>query len=239
MKITERRKPRIEAKLKVALKGKDETFETFMGNISQSGIFLETPNPIGKIGEKVGLLLSLTTSKEQIGVTGKIVRVVGPNQVGKAKGVGIEILKVNVKKTFLFNQLLEELLSARGMGCRKSPRIDARITVEFSNPSDMGKCLSNNLSRGGIFIQTKAEFNLGETVSVILIHPVKGETLELDGEIVHIRKSLETHVKLGFTDGIGIKFTDLTSVKEAKINQFLKNLLIQKKKRKPRINTEQ
>jgi len=233
IKITEQRKPRIEAKLKVGKKQRGSSLETYMGNISQTGIFLETPKPIAKIGDKVDLLITLPTTNETVGVHGKVVRVVGPNQVGSTKGVGIEFLKIEAKQTRLFNQFLEELLSARGMGCRKFPRVDAKITVEFKNPSEMGKCLSNNLSKGGIFIQTKAELNLGSIVSLVLIHPITGNAVEMEGEIVHIRKSLKPTMT-GFSDGVGIRFTNLTKIRQNHINEFLKTLLVQKKKRKSR-----
>lgn len=235
VKITEQRfRPRIEAKLRVGKKSRTGSYETFMGNISQSGIFLETPKPFAKIGDKVDLIIHLPTSRETVGVVGKVVRIVGANQIGVTKGMGIEFLKIEAKQTVLFNKFLEELLSARGLGCRNYPRMDARIVVEFKNPKEMGKSLSNNLSKGGIFIQTKAQFNLGDIVSLILIHPVTSEMLEIDGEIVHIRKSLKPQAPMGFTDGIGIRFTGVDKYKESRINSFLRNLLIQKKKRKRR-----
>ena len=225
-----RESPRIEAKLKISCEGKNGFFETFMGNISQEGIFLETPKALGKIGDKIDLVIGFPNSKETIGVVGRIARIIGPNQIGKAKGIAIDFLKIEAKRTFLFNRFLEELLNARGMGCRKAPRIDARITVEFSNPLEMGKCLSNNLSRSGIFIQTKADFNLGQTVSLVLIHPQTLQKLELEGEIVHIRKSLASSPNPDFADGVGIKFTNLNKLNEDRISYFLRNLLIQKKK---------
>jgi len=232
IKVTEKiRKPRIEAKIKIGCRGKYENLETFMGNISQSGLFLETPKSFARIGEKIDLSITLPNSKETVSVVGKVVRIVGPNQIGKAKGFGIELLKIEAKQTFLFNRFLEELIEARGMGCRKVPRIDARITVEFSNPKEMGKCLSRNLSKGGIFLHTKTNLDLGEIVSLALIHPVTGDNLEIQGEIVHIRKSLESKPNLGFTDGIGIKFINVDKNLESKIDQFLKKLLIQKRRR--------
>ncbi len=185
--------------------------------------------------EAIGdVMITLPDSNETVGVMGKVVRIVGPNQIGVTKGVGIEFLKIEAKQTKLFNNFLEELLSARGMGCRKFPRIDAKITVQFKNPAEMGKALTNNLSRGGIFIETKTELNLGSVVSLVLVHPVTGEALDLDGEIVHIRKSLKPASSMKLSDGIGINFTNLSKVKQEKITHFLKTLLIQKKKRKPR-----
>ena len=96
----------------------------------------------------------------------------------------------------------------------------------------MGKCLTNNLSKGGIFIQTKSEFNLGQIVFLKLVHPVTDEALEVQGEIVHIRKSLKAYDDIKSSDGIGIRFIDLNRQKEERITQFLKSLIIQKKKRK-------
>jgi Tfp pilus assembly protein PilZ len=234
IKITEQRRPRIEAQIRIGKKQRGFSHETYMGNISQSGIFLETPKPFAKVGEKVDLQIKLPNSTEKIGVQGKVVRIVGPNQVGVRKGVGIEFLKIETKQTKLFNSFLEELISAKGMGCRKYPRIDTKITVEFKNPREMGKALSNNLSQGGIFIETKAQFNLGSTVTLDLIHPLTGENLELDGEIIHIRKSLNSKDSSRFSDGIGICFQNVDRTKKEKINYFLKSLLIQKKKRKTR-----
>ena len=232
--LEQRQKPRIEAKIKIASRKKDLSYETFMGNISQSGIFLETPKPFAKIGEKIDMLIHLPASSDSIGVLGKVVRIVGPNQVGKQKGVGIEFLKIEARQTALFNRFLEEILLARGIGCRKFPRVDARIVVAFKSKTDMGKCLSGNLSKGGIFLQTKANITLGQIVSLSLIHPVTEQALELDGEIVHVRKSIKQNSKVDFSDGIGIKFVDLDSVKQERLKQFLRNLLIQKKKRKSR-----
>lgn len=230
IRVTELRKPRIEAKLKVR-KGKEELFETYMGNISQSGIFLETPKTIAKVGEKVELAIGFPSSKEKIGILGKVVRIVGPNQVGHTKGLGIEFLRIEAKKTLLFNRFLEELLNARGMGCRKSPRISTMITVEFTNPKEIGRCLTQDLGRGGMFIQTERDLALGQQVAVVLLNPYNDERITLEGEIVHVRKSLKPRDRMGYTDGVGVKFSNMTAPKADRINNFLKNLLVQRKRR--------
>ena len=116
-KVEERRSnPRLDAKVRVKW-AEDDT--VYVGNISKTGIFLETARPFAKVGTEVDLELKLPRSSEAVKVRGKVVRVTGPHRVSQAPGMGIHFLRIETRKARTFERLLDQLLKARGIGSRK------------------------------------------------------------------------------------------------------------------------
>jgi Tfp pilus assembly protein PilZ len=226
LKVVERRaRPRIETKVKVRINTMgDETF-TFSGNLSKSGVFFETSDFIGEVGEKVQMEIRLSNSDEDIKVLGKITRIVRPNQVKTAPGYGIEFMRVEARQARTFDRLIDRLLDARGIGCRKYPRVKTQIVIELKSKKDVQKVISDNLSRGGIFL--KMEVNgvvLGDTLNIVLWHPTAKRKFMIDGEVVHIRKG-ESKVDSEFIEGVGVQFLELTSTRRSDMALFLKSVL--------------
>ncbi len=226
LEIVERRtRPRIETKIRVQIGGDKDKGEVYRGNLSKSGVFLETTEDLGDVGERIQMRLSLPESQESVKLTGRICRVNGPNKIGKAQGVAVELLRVEARQAKAFDRLIDRLLDARGIGCRKHPRATAQVVAELRTKRMIKKMISTNLCKGGLFLKTSSdEFVLGDTLSVVIVHPSSKRKFVADAEVVHVRKG-ESEADRDFVEGIGVQFTNLSPIRQSDLSAFLKSIL--------------
>ena len=236
LNVTERRKrARIEARMRIQIVGIDEQERTYTGNVSKDGIFLETDEPSFKKGQKLELLIYLDDEEDEEGdeplrVIGKIVRFEKPNQIGKPQGVGIEFIKIESRRARIFDRFLEQMFESKGLGCRKFSRAQIQVIVEIKNQNEAQQALTENLSKGGAFLKTKAEgFSIGDRLQVILIHPTTKRKFVLQSQIVHVRHGSQENNE-EFQEGLGIQFTDLSEIRHQDLVLFLKGIFATKKK---------
>jgi Tfp pilus assembly protein PilZ len=226
LEISERRtKPRIETKVKVRIGGRESDSETYVGNLSKSGVFLETKEPFVKVGEKIQMQLEIPNSNESIRVMGRVARIVRPNQLTEAPGVAISFLRVEARQTKLFDRFIDQLLDVRGIGSRHYPRAKTQVVVELRSKAAARKVVTDNLSYGGLFLKTPIEgFSLGDHLNVILVHPTSKRKFAAEVEVVHLRKG-ESGIRHDFVEGIGVAFVDLTAARQEDMAVFLKSIL--------------
>lgn len=226
LEISERRaKPRIETKVKVRIGGRENDAETYIGNLSKSGIFLETKEPFAKVGEKLQMQIEIPNSSDSIRVMGKVARIVGPNRLTEAPGMAVQFLKVEARQARLFDRFIDQLLDARGIGSRKFPRAKSQIVVELRSKAMVQKVITDNVSYGGLFLKTSIDgFSLGERLNVVLVHPTSKRKFGADVEVVHLRKG-ESGIRKDFVEGIGVQFIDLTPARREDMAIFLKSIL--------------
>jgi Tfp pilus assembly protein PilZ len=226
LEIAERRaKPRIEMKVKVRVGGRENESESFIGNLSKSGIFLETKEPFAKIGEKIQMQIEMPHSGDSIRVLGKVARIIGPNRLIEPPGIAIAFLKVEARQSRLFDRFIDQLLDARGIGSRKYPRARSQVVVELRSKASVRKVITDNLSYGGLFLKTSIDnFSLGDRLSVVLVHPTSKRKFAADVEVVHLRKG-ELGIRKDFVEGIGVQFIDLTAGRREDMAIFLKSIL--------------
>lgn len=226
LEISERRsKPRIETKVRVRIGGRENDSESFIGNLSKSGIFLETKEPFAKIGEKIQMQIEIPSSNDSVRVTGRVARVAGPNRLTETPGIAVQFLKVEARQARLFDRFLDQLLDARGIGSRRYPRAKTQIVVELRSKAMVRKVISDNLSYGGLFLKTPINsFALGDRLSVVLVHPTSKRRFAADVEVVHLRKG-ESGIRKDFIEGIGVQFIDLTPARREDMAIFLKSIL--------------
>jgi uncharacterized protein (TIGR02266 family) len=224
--ILERRaKPRIETRVKVKIDELGGELATYSGNLSKSGVFLETTEWSPAVGERVAMELLLPNAEGAIRVTGRVARVVRPNQPGHPAGVGVHFLKVEARQARTFDRLIDKLLDARGIGCRRYPRVKTQVAVELKTKGDARRAISDNLSKGGLFLKMSVDgIVLGDTLNVVILHPTAKRKFVIDAEVVHIRKG-ESSVDKEFVEGVGIQFLDVTPARRNDMSLFLRSIL--------------
>ena len=227
-----RNRARIEARLRIQVVGVDEYDRNYTGNVSKDGIFLETDDPSLKHDQKLELLIYLDEEDDEpLRVIGKVVRFEKPNQIGKASGVGIEFLKIESSRARTFDKFLEKLLDARGLGCRRVPRANVQVQVEIKTEKEARQALTANLSKGGTFLKIKVDdYEIGDKLQVVLVHPTTKRKFVLHGKVVHVRKG-ETQ-DTDFGEGVGVQFTDLSEIRNQDLTLFLKSIFSSKKRKK-------
>ncbi|HLG18217.1 MAG TPA: PilZ domain-containing protein [Bdellovibrionota bacterium] len=226
VQVVERRsKPRVETKVRVRMVGREDEVETYAGNLSKSGVFLETKEPLAKVGEKIQMEILLSQATESIKVRGKVARIVAPNRMGSVSGIGIEFLRVEARQVRTFDRLIDRLLDARGIGSRKHPRLKTHVVVEFTSKEEVRKTFSENLSKGGLFLRTSPNgMALGDTLQVVILHPHSKRKFSAEAEVVHLRKG-ESTVSADFVEGVGVRFLLTSASQRTEMSGFLRSIL--------------
>ena len=94
-------------------------------------------------------------------------------------------------------KMLEALLREwERLDYREDSRIPCFLPVDYSASDRVYQDFINNLSNGGVFIETAASLHTGESLSLIFTVPTLQKSFKISGTI--IRKE---------QDGIGVKFS--------------------------------
>ena len=93
-------------------------------------------------------------------------------------------------------KMLDELLKEwERLDYREDARIPCFLPVDYSTNDRVYQDFINNLSKGGIFIETSSPFRAGQLISLIFSLPSMQKTFKISGTIVRTEQ-----------DGIGVKF---------------------------------
>jgi len=109
-------------------------------------------------------------------------------------------------------KMLDELLSEwERLDYREDSRIPCFLPVDYSTNDRVYQDFINNLSKGGVYIETLSPFRVGQLISLIFTLPSVEKTFKVSGTIVRTEQ-----------DGIGVKFTkNLTSYQKELIHSAI------------------
>jgi type IV pilus assembly protein PilZ len=94
-------------------------------------------------------------------------------------------------------KMLQELLREwERLDYREDSRIPCFLPVDYSTADRVYQDFINNLSNGGVFIETATSLNAGQTIALIFTVPTLQKSFKISGTIVRTEQ-----------DGIGVKFT--------------------------------
>ncbi len=94
-------------------------------------------------------------------------------------------------------KMLEELLDEwERLDYREHSRIPCFLPVDYSTTDRVYQDFINNLSNGGVFIETTAAFEEGQALSLIFTVPTLQKSFKISGTVVRAEP-----------DGIGVKFS--------------------------------
>lgn len=103
---------------------------------------------------------------------------------------------------------------------RKDPRIPIHILVDFKMSDIVTMEHAQNISKHGIFIETRDVLPIGCSVLLSFILPEETRLITAMGEVVWARgKSYQKRAST--TAGIGIRFTEINPEDETAIESFV------------------
>jgi Tfp pilus assembly protein PilZ len=110
-------------------------------------------------------------------------------------------------------KMLEELLHEWDrLDYREDSRIPCFLPVDYSTADRVYQDFINNLSNGGVFIETGASLREGQSISLIFTVPTLQKSFKIPGTIVRTEQ-----------DGIGVKFSKkLTPYQKELINSAIR-----------------
>ena len=225
-KIAESRsKPRVEAKMRIRVEGEFGEIRTYHGNISKSGVYLETADPFAQLGEKVHLEIFLPNTEDTVRVRGKVIRVTKPNQVGMPQGVAIQFMRMDQKYVRKLDDYIDVLFDGKGVGCRRHARVMTHIWVELKGKHGTSEVVADNLGHGGLFLKVSSDgIEIGDHVQLVILHPSSRRRFFVEAEVVHVRKSAAPAIE-GFEEGLGVQFVNVPGQRKKDLSSFLKSIL--------------
>ena len=102
---------------------------------------------------------------------------------------------------------------------RTDGRFNASLKVSYNSYNEFITEYTKNVSRGGIFINTRRHHEISEIVDLSLIVPGLDNPLNIKGEVIHIK----IHNVPDEDAGIGIKFIDIDSESRKALIEFIKS----------------
>ena len=106
--------------------------------------------------------------------------------------------------------LLKELEEGFFKGRRKHERVPFFMAVDYSAEDRFYKDYIQDISAGGVFIQTRMPFRAGQDVSLTFPLPDYQKYIKINGEVVRVTPR-----------GIGVKFKMVNQDQEAMIKSLL------------------
>ena len=111
-------------------------------------------------------------------------------------------------------------------GVRRDPRVPARVKVRFKSSDAFLQEYTQNISFGGMFIQTTAQPEPRSRVELTIELPESGEEVKVIAEVVHVVNPEKANMLNGdAVPGVGIQFVEFIGAGEQKIKDFVKMLL--------------
>ena len=119
------------------------------------------------------------------------------------------VSKLNLQRKKMLEELLHEW---DRLDYREDSRIPCFLPVDYSTPDRVYQDFINNLSNGGVFIETSASLAEGQSISLIFTVPNLQKSFKISGTIVRTER-----------DGIGVKFSKkLTPYQKELINSAIR-----------------
>ena len=107
---------------------------------------------------------------------------------------------------------------------RSSPRIDARISVDFRSGQEFIACYSENISKGGLFLQTETAPDPNAVIEIVL-HPPQGSAQRSDiilrGRIVRMMSMMDSGKSL---HKVALQFVDMTPQVQSQLDLLYESL---------------
>ncbi len=101
---------------------------------------------------------------------------------------------------------------------RSSPRIDAKIEVQFQSGKDFARCYTENLSKGGILLQTDELPDPNATIEVVLYTPGNDtHKISVRGKVVRRITVSENSKKV---HKVALQFVDITADAQTEIDRL-------------------
>jgi Tfp pilus assembly protein PilZ len=102
------------------------------------------------------------------------------------------VKRLNPQRKKMLDELLREW---ERLDYREDSRIPCFLPVDYSTTDRVYQDFINNLSNGGVFIETSASLKAGQTIALIFTVPSLQKSFKISGTIVRTEQ-----------DGIGVKF---------------------------------
>jgi c-di-GMP-binding flagellar brake protein YcgR len=184
--------------------------------ISRSGIFVYTKEPLGKLGAVFTLKLSIIAGIRPTTVDGQIVRIAKDAQ-GATLGTALRFLNVQAPQHNAIIDLIDRAMNGRGTGPRAFPRISYLIEVKCTTTAEL-QAMLRDIGEGGAGLELYRAVQVGSEVLVELSLGEERSPLQIGGFVTSCEPEKEGKFRAG------VRFRKLTNELRDELNRFLREL---------------
>jgi uncharacterized protein (TIGR02266 family) len=104
---------------------------------------------------------------------------------------------------------------------RRAARLHHEIPVAYRSVGSFLSDWATNISRGGLFINTRTPLPVGTSVRILVQLPGAPFPFELDGRVARVT---EFDNRANMVPGMGVEFTDVDGAKQRDLEAFVARL---------------
>jgi Tfp pilus assembly protein PilZ len=189
-----RRDKRYQYQMPVVLVRGAREVSLLTGDVGYRGLFLRTDDP-PPLRQLLQVKLKLPPGNDELTVHAMAVFVVPAGTTTRAPGVGLQLYAVSGETRKQWEDFVRwvakshpESLEAPAKSIatvpdavnRRFPRIRMALSVRAQSVRDLGPLVSEDVSRGGMFLRTGLDVAIGSELRLLVTHPLTGQTVALD-----------------------------------------------------------
>jgi Tfp pilus assembly protein PilZ len=167
------------------------------GDVGYRGLFLRTDDP-PPLRQLLQVKLKLPPGDDALTVHAMAVFVVPAGAVGRAPGVGLQLYAVTgetrqqwerfvrwVAKTHpeSLEAPVKPIPTAVDAVHRQFPRVPRALSVGVQSIKDLQPLVTEDVSRGGMFLRTALDVPIGSELRLLVTHPLTGQTSAVDAVV--------------------------------------------------------
>ncbi len=177
-----------------------KTYRARMVNYSKNGLYFETNLPLKSVTEVSIELEDPPQESSSLDLKGRY----GAEIMWHIKledslynyGYGVRFIPSSGKENLQKSELKDSKYT--GEDLRKHPRQHYRKTVLFASQNQYYEGITNNISKGGVFIETNDKLSVGQIIRLVIPGTKIDNGVMLKSEVIHVK-----------TEGVGVKFKSL------------------------------
>jgi uncharacterized protein (TIGR02266 family) len=182
--------------------------------------------------DKLSFVLKLPETRTPVQGTAEIIRMAPRPWWRRSGGLGVRFLDLKEKGLADIVDYLSRQASGkipiRGGERRVHARVKRRLKLRFLASNSFGTTDARDISRGGVFLQTRRPPPWGSLIEISLIQPGTGETLTLPGRVVRVVHADPR--RTGIVPGVGVAFEDLSEMRISLLQEFLRDYALAEQK---------
>jgi type IV pilus assembly protein PilZ len=221
--LERRRFSRVDTDLGVLLPGANRLARHRAEDLGMGGMLLSWVDGRPR-EERLSFVLNLPETGTPVQGTAEIIRMAPRPWWKRSGGLGVRFVDLKEKGLDDIIQFLSRQASGqipiRGGERRVHARIKRRLRLRFLASNSFGTTDARDISRGGVFLQTRRPPPWGSLIEISLIQPGTGETLTLPGRVVRVVHTDPR--KTGIVPGVGVAFEDLSEMRISLLQTFLR-----------------
>lgn len=224
----QRRDRRYRFQLPVVLVRGAREVTLLTGDVSYRGLFLRTDDP-PPLRELLQVKARLPPENDDLLLHAMAVFVVPVGADGRAPGVGLQLYAVGAEARQRWERFVrwvakthpESLeapvkadVAAPDPVKRQFPRVRRTLTVRAQSIDDLHHIVTQDVSRGGMFLRTGLDVAIGSELRLFVAHPQTGHTFAIDAIV---RRRVERPPERA---GLGVEFVGLDEKRREEFAAF-------------------